>query len=549
MDQGSPITRRTFVSQGIAATVGAGALIAQRTGGSAASAAPAEPAELNRAVAVAQRRTPPPTPFTLGVASGDPAEDGMVLWTRLARRPLDPTGLGGMPARDVDVEWQLARDPGFADLVRTGTVTARHASAHSVHVELTGLEPGAAYFYRFRGGGHISPVGRTRCAPAAASREPLHVAVASCANYEHGYFTAYRHLAESDPDLVVHLGDYLYEMEAGADVVGGGTVRDHAGPRTTTLADYRLRHAQYKTDPDLQQAHAAAPWAVSYDDHDVLDGWAGYRTALPADRAGFHAIRWAAFQAYYENLPLRAGSHPTQRHMQMFRRLTWGQVATIHLLDTRQYRDVQPCRPGYAAECPERFDPTRSMLGHRQEAWLAEGLRGSTAVWDLLAQQVFFSPNRSTRARHGRSHTLGGWNMDSWDGYTAARDRVLDAVQAAAVRNMVVLSGDVHSAWVGEILRDFGTPDSAPLGVELVATSISSGGDGRARTPWGTRSVRTQPYLKYFDRRRGWLALRCTPEWLQADFEVVPYVSRRGAPVSTAATYLLEAGRAGIRRL
>jgi alkaline phosphatase D len=489
----------------------------------------------------------PPSPFTLGVAAGEPQPTGVVLWTRLARAPLSEDGLGGMPATDLDVEWQLAEDEGFRRVVRTDTEVARPESAHSVHVEVDGLEPGREYFYRFRSGGHLSPVGRTRTAPAATSRTPVHFAVASCSNWQHGYFTAYRHLAESGPDLVFHLGDYIYESEAAAVVRGQD--RYHLGPRAMDLPAYRQRHSQYKTDADLQAAHAAAPWVVSYDDHEVLDNWAGWHTADPADQSRFLFIRAAAMQAYYENMPLRRGSQPIAGTMRMFRRLDWGRLATFHVLDTRQYRDAQSCTPYFTPECPERMDPSRSMLGLEQEAWLRRGLTESTAVWDVLAQGVFFCPNDHIHSPPKDTGKEPGWNMDAWDGYVAARDRLVATLLDTGVRNPVVLSGDVHSAWANEILREFGAATYDPVGVEFVATSISSGGNGGPTADWATRSLAAQPHLRFFDGRRGWTALRATADELRADYRTVPYVRRPGAPVTTAASFVVENGKPRLRQV
>ena len=295
-------------------------------------------------------RTPPQPrlatdPFTLGVASGDPASDGAVIWTRLAPNPLADDGLGGMPARVVDVEWEVAADERFTHVEQRGLVSATPDGAHSVHVELTGLRPGADYFYRFRTGGYVSPAGRTRTAPEPGSMASMTMCVASCSNFEQGWFTAYRHLADENPDLVVHLGDYQYEYAAGA----GGTVREHVGPETVTLANYRQRYAQYKTDKDLQAAHACAPWLVVFDDHEVADNWADEVPEKP-DPA-FLDRRAAALRAYYENMPLRRSSMPRGIDMQLYRRVHWGGLATLHMLDTRQYRDDQPCGDDISLVC------------------------------------------------------------------------------------------------------------------------------------------------------------------------------------------------------
>jgi alkaline phosphatase D len=469
-----------------------------------------------------------PDPFELGVASGDPIADGVVLWTRLAPRPLAEDGHGGMPAGDVDVEWQVAEDERFRRVVRTGRAVARSDSAASVHVEVTGLQPGREYFYRFRAMGHLSPVGRTRTAPPAGTMPPLTFAAVSCSHYEQGYFTAYRRLAEQDPDLVVHLGDYIYEYAPGGYRAASGIVRRHTEGKCQTLTDYRRRHAQYKTDPDLRAAHAAAPWAVVWDDHELENNWAGVNPGTPVP--GFDARKRAAFRAYYEHMPLRRAALPVGDRAQLYRRLTWGDLATFHLLDTRQYRDDQPCDDGVRTDCDARLDSRRVLAGPKQLRWLDEGLRTSGARWNMLAQQVFLA-QRDSLLGPGREVLL-----DTWDGYVADRGRLLAGIMASGARNPVALTGDVHTAYANDLLSDFDDPGSARVGVELVTTSISSDGDGY-RDPATNAALRAEnPHIAYVDQRRGYLLCRVTPRELRADFRTLPYISRAGAPATTAAS-------------
>ena len=472
-------------------------------------------------------------PFLLGVASGDPWPTSVVLWTRLAPEPLAEDGRGGMPRRGVIVQWQVAADPGFRDVVRDGYATADPAWAHSVHVEVDGLQPGREYFYRFRAEGHVSPVGRTRTAPAVGSSPgEARFAVASCANYEEGWFTAYRRLAEEEPDLVLHLGDYLYEgPEVGEP--GERHVRGHLGGETSTLAGYRQRHAQYKADADLQCAHAAAPWAVVFDDHEVDANWAGYHPQTP--QRHFSSRRAAAFRAYYEHMPLRRSSLPHGPHLPVFRRLAWGDLATVHLLDTRQYRADQVCGDARVVGCAARQRPDRSMLGSRQERWLDRGLSSSAARWDLLAQQVFMAPKDSLPG------PLAEYAMDGWDGYAAARRRLLRSARAA--RNPVVLTGDVHRHYANDLLLE-----ERLVASELVTTSISSGGDGSERTALTDVQLAENPHLHWADSRRGYLMLRLGEQRLQADFRALPFVSRPGASASTAASFRLADGHVGLAR-
>jgi alkaline phosphatase D len=471
-------------------------------------------------------------PFTLGVASGDPDPDGFVLWTRLAPAPLAADGLGGMPSRPVPVAWEVAADERFRRIVRHGVAIARPESAHTIHVELDGLLPGREYFYRFRAERHVSPVGRTRTAPPLrAAVHSLAMSFVSCSQYEHGYFTAYRRLAEDEPELILHLGDYQYEYQAGDYVIAGGNPRDHEGPETVTLANYRQRHAQYKTDPDLQAAHAVAPWAVVFDDHEVENNWADDVPEQPDPN--FPARRAAAFQAYYENMPLRRTSIPHGIDMQLYRRLRWGRLATFHLLDTRQFRDDQACGDGYR-ECAAADDPARSITGAEQEKWLLDGFRRSTARWDVLGQQVFFG------ARDNDAGPATVTSMDAWDGYVASRRRITNGWLEAGVRNPVVLTGDVHAHWADELKLDYADPTSKTVGTELVCSSITSTGDG-ADVPTGTHPwAAWNPHLRFYNNQRGYVRTRITGDSMTADFRVVPYVTRPGAPIHTRATFVIE---------
>ncbi|GAA4096902.1 alkaline phosphatase D family protein [Actinomadura miaoliensis] len=509
------------------------------TTGVAVGTAAALPAIAGPAEAAARRRPGKLTtdPFTLGVASGDPDHDGFVLWTRLALEPLAEDGLGGMPALNVPVEWQVASDPRFRKIERRGVAIARPESAHSVHVELNGLRPDRDYWYRFRAAGYVSPVGRARTAPRPDAFGPaLAMAFVSCSQYEHGYFTAYGRLAEEHPDLVLHLGDYQYEYRADVYTVPGGNVRDHEGPETVTLANYRQRHAQYKSDPDLQAAHAAAPWLVVFDDHEVENNWAG-----PVPEAGsdtpdpdeFMRRRAAAFQAYYENMPLRRASVPNGPNIQIYRRVRWGRLANFHMLDTRQFRDDQACGDGYK-ECAAASDPSRSITGPRQEQWLLDGFRRSTARWDVIGQQVFFAQ------RDNNAGPAKVTSMDAWDGYVASRGRITQGWIDAKVRNPVVLTGDVHAHWASELKVDYDDPASKTVGAELVCSSITSGGDGADSDPAAHPFLKINPHLKFYNNQRGYVMTRIGKDELRADFKTVPTVRTRDAQASTKATFVIE---------
>ena len=525
-------TRRSFLVAGIGGIAGLGG-VGALTGG------PARAARVRREPACDPDPAPPPAPsprpdpFTLGVASGDPAHDGFVIWTRLAPVPDAEDGHGGMPYRNVPVYWEVAADERFRRVVRSGMYLARPEWAHSVHVELRGLAPGRDYWYRFKAYGHISPVGRARTAPhPGVFGPPLVMAFASCAHYEHGLFTAYRRLAEDEPDLVLHLGDYIYENAATGKCTA---VRRHDGPEAVDLAGYRLRHALYKTDPDLQAAHAVAPWLVVWDDHEVDNNWAGDmpEEKSPTPPEEFPLRRAAAFRAYYEHMPLRRSSMPRGPYLPIHRRVRWGRLATFHVLDTRQYRHDQCCGDGWK-HCPESAGPERSILGRAQERWLLDGLAARTARWDLIAQQVFFAQ------RDADAGPLKLTSQDAWDGYAACRDRITRGWVSAGVRNPVVLTGDVHTHWAAELKTDYDDPDSPSVGVELVTTSITSGGDGRDIDTATDPFLAINPHLRHHDARRGYVRTRITRETLTADFMVVPYVTRPGAPAEPRAQFVVE---------
>ncbi|MEH3033134.1 MAG: alkaline phosphatase D family protein [Aeromicrobium erythreum] len=521
-------TRRDIIRTG--AVVGAAAGTTALSPLSAASASGA-PASDRRPHAETLSRDP----FTLGVASGDPWPDGFVLWTRLAVDPIAPDGLGGMPGRRVAVQWQVATDESFRTVVARGVVDARPEAAHSVHVEVEDLRPAREYWYRFRAAGYVSRAGRALTAPSEGSLpRGLHLAFASCAQYEHGYFSGYRAIAEERPDVVLHLGDYQYEYKANDYVAPGGNVRNHEGPETVDLASYRQRHAQYKADQDLQAAHAAAPWIVTFDDHEVDNNWADDVPENVDETPGFMARRAAAFQAYYENMPLRRSSLPRAGHIQVFRRVRWGRLATFHVLDTRQFRDDQGCGDGYQTDCPAAVDPRRSITGGRQERWLLDGFRRSDARWDLLAQQVFFAQ------RDSDAGPLKTVSMDAWDGYQASRQRITQGWLDAKVRNPVVLTGDVHAHWASELKLDYDDPTTRSVGTELVCSSITSGGNGKDAPATSHPWLQWNPHLKFQNNLRGYVSARLSADELAADFRCVRQVRTPGEKAFTRARFVVE---------
>lgn len=478
-------------------------------------------------------------PFTLGVSSGDPLPDGVVLWTRLAPEPLDG---GGMPTAVVDVHWQVAEDAGFRTIVEQGVTKAHPDLAHSVHVEVGGLRPGREYHYRFRAGGEISPSGRTRTAPAATA-EPgaFSFVFASCQQWEHGYFTAYRHIAQEDVDLIVHLGDYIYEYAPGGYTAPSGMVRRHHGGKPMDLAGFRTRHAQYNTDPDLRAARAHAPWLVTWDDHEVENNYADDHSEFGQGATAFLERRAAAYQAYYEHMPLRRSSVPRGPHARIYRGLAYGRLVDFSVLDTRQYRDRQPQDDAFPqGPSRERSEKSRGIMGAAQEKWLVDRLAGGNARWNVIANQTFFS---QLDVKPGKGREYSG---DSWDGYPADRKRITDALAAHRVRNPVVITGDAHVSYASDIKADYDDPDSRTLGVEFLGTSISSDGDGADHARDSAEILRANPHVKFFSDFRGYVRCRADATGFQADYRLVPMVSERGASVHTRASYRTEDGRPGL---
>ncbi|RSN10602.1 alkaline phosphatase [Nonomuraea sp. WAC 01424] len=529
----SQLNRRHFLVTGLAA--GAAAAIPA----TAASADPDPAAASPQALASRGLST---DPFTLGVACGDPDHEGFVLWTRLAQNPLAEDGFGGMPQRPFTVQWQVYADERGRRVVRSGVSVAAPEWGHSVHVEVDRLSSDREYWYRFRVGPYVSPMGRARTAPHPLSHGALTMAFVSCAQYEHGWFTSYRRLAEEHPDLILHLGDYQYEYTKDTYTIPGGNVRDHEGPETETLTNYRQRHAQYKADPDLKAAHAAAPWLVVWDDHELDNNWADEVPEKPeVPQPDFLARRAAAFRAYYENMPLRRTSIPRGIDMQLYRRIRWGRTATFHMMDTRQYRDDQGCGDGYR-DCPAALDPARSITGAAQEAWLIDGFHRSRAQWDILGQQVFFA-QRDNNAGPARITS-----MDAWDGYVASRRRITQGWMDAQVRNPVVLTGDVHAHWAGDLKLDYDDPTGPTVGSELVASSITTGGDGADSDPATHPYLTINPHLKFYNNQRGYVLTKIERDLLTADFKVVPQVHEPGAEAYTRATFVVEDRVPGVRQ-
>jgi len=478
-------------------------------------------------------------PFSLGVASGEPLPTGVVLWTRLAPDPLHGGGAGEQP---IDVSWEVADDEGFGRIAARGTVVAHPEAAHSVHVEVTGLEPARRYFYRFMAGGEVSPVGRTGTSPAAGARpERLRFGLGSCQHFEQGYYAAHRHLAGEDLDLMVFVGDYIYEGPAHA-----GGVRRHAGGEARTLAQYRNRHAQYKTDSDLQALHAAVPWLMTWDDHEVDNNYAGLSSeSLDPD---FGRRRAAAYRAYYEHMPLRRRARPGAAGVILRSRHDIGALARFHLLDGRQRRTPQACPlPGRGGahmvdeRCRELLEPGRTMLGPAQERWLARGLRDAPGRWHFIAEATLVA--RAALRTGGRTRV----SSDAWDGYPAARRRLLRAIANGDLRSCVFLSGDAHTTVVSDLKLAFDDPAAPAVATELCGTSLTSRGRPQQRTD---TVVRQNPHIHLGDSaHRGCVVVDVTADRCTAAVRALDDPRDRESGVFTLATFEIDAGRPGARRV
>nr|WP_169731126.1 alkaline phosphatase D family protein [Rhodoferax saidenbachensis] len=481
-------------------------------------------------------------PFALGVASGSPTHDSVVLWTRLVQP--DAAALG---KADITVRWEMAHDAQFKQGLRTGQATASAQLAHSVHVEVPDLEPDRWYHYRFMVGQAVSATGRTRTFPApGTAAKKLRLAYASCQHWEHGHYSAYRHMLEEQLDAVLFLGDYIYEYAGTSKAV-----RPVAAGTAITLDEYRARYALYKGDVHLQRMHAACPWLMTWDDHEVQNDYAGTTPGSRGpDVADFAARRAAAYQAYYEHMPLRA--HVLGRalaglaqgaELRLYGRIAYGDLATLYLLDDRQYRDPQACTKGGVygagtvnpASCGIWSDPRRTLLGAAQEQWLDSALGQDRARWSVLGQQTLFGQRdfKSGPAQH--------LSNDGWDGYAPARTRLTNSLQRHAVANPVFLGGDIHANWVGQVKADYARPDSAAVGVEFCGTSITSRGGSNEHLP---ELLVENPHFVFADReRRGYGVVEFTPQQLTTTLRTVTDVTRPDAGIETLAQFTVVQGR------
>ncbi|HMP46904.1 MAG TPA: alkaline phosphatase D family protein, partial [Sphingopyxis sp.] len=487
-------------------------------------------------------------PFGLGVAAGDPASDGFVIWTRIAPEPMERHG--GMPPGNVPVDWEVATDSGFRDVAAKGTELARPELAHSVHVEVTRLLPDRPYYYRFIVGGERSLRGRARTLPAPGARtDRLKFGVAGCQHYEAGFYGAYRHLAREELAFVYHYGDFIYEYQQNYIYPDGlplRPVRQYAQRALFDVNDFRTAYAQTLMDVDQQAARATHAFLSSFDDHEIRNDWVSHYDNWKLDLPGhdpdaappevFMLKKQAAMQAWYEHMPVRRALLPRGGMVALNREFRYGDLAAIQLLDTRQYRDDQPCEDGFKPACAQVFAKDAQVLGKAQEDWLNRNLAKGGATWNALAQQVtMMSLDRRRRPDEPEKIV----NLDSWAGYEAPRERILSRL--AGLKNCVVLTGDEHQNFCGDlVLRD------KVVGAEIVATSLSSGGDGNDKRAGTDEWLKLNPELKFANDQRGYVVCEVDREAWQAHFMVVDKVTTPVNSLSKRATGVIENGVAGI---
>jgi alkaline phosphatase D len=487
-------------------------------------------------------------PFKLGVASGCPRPDGFVLWTRLAPNPFssDPAAPGGVAGGDIAVRYAIASDENMRHIVRSGVARASSAFAHSVHERITGLQPNRPYWYRFTCGEAQSGIGRAITLPAeGAPTDRLKFGFVSCSNYEHGYFSAYGHLADEHPDLVAYLGDYIYEYVESRRP----KVRTHSdNVEAHDLRTYRNRYAQYHLDENLQRIHAVAPALITWDDHEVQNDYADRWSQTFDDPERFLQRRTAAYQAFYEHMPVDPVlSAPNGNAMRVYDKFAYGDLAQFYMIDGRQYRSREACyaQPdkggGHVvtnAACPERLAAERSMIGQAQEAWLFDNFDRSHARWNVIAQDVPMA-----QLREMQPDGQAGFWTDDWNGYPAGRTRLLSRVRDSHLANPVVITGDSHAFWANNLKADFDDANAPVVATEFVGSSISAPGPDYALfSSW----LHDNPHVKYFEsRRRGYVVSEITRERMESKFQVISDVADPYAALSTLRTFVVENGRPG----
>ncbi|MDJ0600457.1 MAG: alkaline phosphatase D family protein [Crocosphaera sp.] len=473
------------------------------------------------------------SPFTLGVASGDPQSDRVIIWTRLAPFPLEG---GGMPNIRVPVQWKVAKDAKMSEIVGQGTVIATPELGHSVHVDVTQLEANHVYWYQFQVGNYKSAIARTKTLPNPnASVDKVQFAFASCQDWQNGYYVAHKHLADEDLDFVVFLGDYIYERSR-----DNNAVRQHQGEDCLTLEDYRNRYAQYKSDPNLQASHHRFPWIMTWDDHEVDNNYANLTAEDDQTIEQFKKRRKAAYQAYYEHTPIRVSFQPRE-DITLYRSFDLGNLGKLMVLDTRQYRSDQPCGDGAKPRCQEAMSETMTLLGTAQEQWLQSQLSDSSASWNIIAQQIMMAQyNLDPRPQQGL------FNMDQWDGYVQSRRRLLNFLDDNKISNPVVITGDIHSSWVNNLKLDFDDPRSPTVATEFVATSISSEFPQQYVAAVNLARI-ANPHVKFFEgTKHGYVRSTLTSESLKSDYRVVSSILDPDASIETLQSFVVKNGQPGV---
>ncbi len=528
----APLSRRTFLALGATFVVAA----CSTSDGSSRDSSSTEPSATTGPVPAVDL---PTDPFTLGVASGDPTATSVIIWTRLAPDPL--TG-GGMPDSDVDVLWEVSNDDEFSSILVSGITRAEVAYAHSVHVDvsLADRSPDADpwVYFRFSIGEWTSPIGRTRCAPASGTSETLTLATASCQNWTHGYYNAYADMREQSPDLVVFLGDYIYE--GGPGNLANGDIRLHNSDEVTSIVDYRNRYALYRSDPYLSAAHAMCPWVVIWDDHEVDNNYAGLVSQdaespnAPTDEE-FTSRRADAYQVWWEHMPVRMAP-PRNADLQIYRQISWGSLVNMAAIDGRQYRDDQACGDAVLQTepaCDDASIESRSMLGTVQEQWLVDTLSSGDAIWNVIANQTVMTDIRLGEAV---------LNFDQWDGYAPSRDRIMSGLSDKGVDNLVVLTGDIHLAGIGKLTT--ATEPDTVRGVEFVTTSISSNGN----VPEGSEAlfIALPTIVDAEIQHRGYTLHTVTPQEWTAEYRIVEDNTIENSPVSPWKRFVVRAGSSDV---
>jgi alkaline phosphatase D len=480
-------------------------------------------------------------PFTLGVASGSATHDAVVLWTRLYDQGVFSSNI---PNEIIPVKWEISKDEAFAQVVQSGVSQATPDLAHSVHVELSGLPSNQWFFYRFQVGEFTSATGKTRTFAAHnAPADKLKIAFASCQHYELGYFNAYPHVVAEKPDVLLFLGDYIYEYAPGKK-----GVRTVEGSWCLTLADYRKRYATYKQEKELQEVHACCPWLVTWDDHEVQNDYAGTQEGSMGPSTNFLKRRAAAYQAYYEHMPLKASvltegiaGLDKGAEMRIYDNYKFGSLLSLSMLDTRQYRSPQACTPNGKTgsgvldpkSCELLSDQSRSMLGLQQEQWLEKQLQdGKDHAWNLIGQSTLFGQILLSYADGPKI-----WN-DGWDGYPVTRSRITQQLVKHKVPNPVILGGDVHESWVGYVKEDYGSPASKAVGVEFCGASISSY-EGRNTS---VRQKRNPHFVFSEGLRMGYTVMEFNKNELNVAIRAVKDHRQKTSEIETLAKFRVPAG-------